>query len=220
MSGLYAASPAGEERWRANWVPVDRRLLGMDRRTLLPAALVVLLFAVAVWIVPAINDRVSVDDPIRAGDVVQVGDGVQFVPVTGANLLTGLRQGRPGPAGYPGTAAVTYGGVAFQVTTDTYRGTPAQLLEQIKKTNEGLRLPDDAGFHVTSDPVTITNETGQRGVAAHFDGTNANGLVAAFVFGETGVEIEVVGPQTVSGDVSAQVAAMIQSVRPIERSGS
>lgn len=220
MSGLYSASPAGDERWRAGWVPVDQRRLGMDRRTLLPAALVVLLFAVATWIVPAINDRVSVDDPIRAGDVIQVGEGVQFVPIAGANLLSGLRQGQAGPAGYPGTAVVTYGGVAFQVTADTFRGTPVQLLAQIKKTNEGLRVPENAGFHVTSDPVTITNETGQRGVAAHFDGTNANGLIAAFVFGETGVEIEVVGPEAISDGVPAQVSAMIQSVRPIEGSGS
>ncbi|MEV6300487.1 hypothetical protein AB0M02_13860 [Actinoplanes sp. NPDC051861] len=208
------------DSWRVNWVPVDRRLLGMDRRTLLPASLVVLLFAVAVCIVPAINDRVRVDDPIRAADVVQVGDGVQFTPVAGANLLTGLRQGEAGPAGYPGTAAVTYGGVALQVTADTYRGTPAELLAQIEKTDEGLRVPDDAGFHVVGDPVTITNETGQRGAAAHFDGTHADGLVAAYVFGEIGVEIEVAGPQAVSGTVSAEVAAMIKSVRPVGGSGS
>jgi hypothetical protein len=220
VSGLYAASPADEERWRANWVPVDRRLLGLDRRTLLPAVLVVLLFAIAGWILPAINDRVSVDDPIRAGDVVQVGPDVQFVPVTGANLLSGLRQGQPDVAGYPRVAAVTYGGIVFQVTTDTFRGTPVQLLEQIKKTDDGLRIPGDAGFHVTSDPVTITNETGQHGAAAHLDGTDAVGLVAAFVFGETGVEIQAIGPQAAPGTVSAQVAAMLQSVRPVEGSGS
>ncbi|XVU23058.1 hypothetical protein ACQPZJ_38210 [Actinoplanes sp. CA-054009] len=210
MTGLHA-----EERWRANWVPVDRRLLGMDRRTLLPAAVVVLLFAVAVWIVPAINDRVSVDDPIRAGDVIQVGPAVRFVPVTGANLLTGLRQGEPGPAGYPGTAAVSYGGVVFEVIADTYRGTPAQLLAQIKKTNDGLRVPDDAGFHVTGDPVTISNGRGEQGVAANFEGTNGTGLVAAFVFGETGVEVEIVGPRDVPDGVARQIAGMLQSVEPI-----
>ncbi|SNY53856.1 hypothetical protein [Paractinoplanes atraurantiacus] len=207
--------PHVDERWRANWVPVDRRLLGMDRRTLLPAALVVLLFAVAVWIVPAINDRVSVDDPIKAGDVIQVGTDVRFVPVVGANLLAGLRQGQSGAAGYPGTAAVSYGGVTFEVIADTYRGTPAQLLAQIKKTNEGLRVPDDAGFHVTGDPVTISNGSGEQGVAADFEGTNGTGLVAAFVFGETGVEVEIVGPRQVPDGVARQVAAMLQSVEPV-----
>ncbi|MEV4350559.1 hypothetical protein AB0J83_39385 [Actinoplanes sp. NPDC049596] len=210
MTGPYA-----DERWRAHWVPVDRRTFGMDRRTLLPAAVVALLVAVAVWVVPAINDRVSVDDPIVAGDVVQVGPGVRFVPAVGANLLAGARQGDGGPAGYPGTAAVSYGGVTFEVVADTYRGTPAQLLAQIKKTNEGLRVPDDAGFHVTGDPVTVTNGSGDLGVAADFEGTNGTGLVAAFVFGETGVEVEVVGPQQVSESVQRQVVAMLQSVEPV-----
>jgi hypothetical protein len=218
MTGSHEWHPAGDERWRANWVPVDRRLLGMDRRTLLPAALVVLLFAIAVWIVPGVDDRISVDDPIRAGDVIQIGDDVQFVPIAGANLLTGLRQGDASTTGYPDTAAVSFGGVVFEVITDTYRGTPLQLLNQIEKTNEGLRVPDDAGFHVTSDPVTISNETGERGVAARFDGTNADGLIAAFVFGETGVEIQAVGPQAVSGDTAQEVSSMIQSVRPVEAS--
>ncbi|BBH71726.1 hypothetical protein ACTI_84110 [Actinoplanes sp. OR16] len=59
------------------------------------------MFAIASWILPAINDRVSVDDPIRAGDVIQVGPDVRFVPVTGANLVSGLRQGQPDVAGYP-----------------------------------------------------------------------------------------------------------------------
>ncbi|GIF20921.1 hypothetical protein Ate02nite_36510 [Paractinoplanes tereljensis] len=115
---------------------------------------------------------------------------------------------------------MSYQGIALQVTADTYHGTAAELLAQLQKNNEGLRIRDDGGFHVTSDPVTITNETGQRGVAAHFDGTNASGLLAAFVFGETGVEIEVVGPQAVSASLPADVAAMIKSVRPIEVSGS
>ena len=208
-------APYVDERWRANWVPVDRRLLGMDRRTLLPAALVVLLFAIAVWIVPAIDDRVSVDDPIKAGDVIQVGPAVRFVPAVGADLIAGLRQSKAGPTGYPGTAAVSYGGVTFEVVTDTFAGTPAELLAQIKKTNEGLRVPKDAGFHVTGDPVTITNGSGDHGVAATFEGTNGTGLVAAFVFGQTGVEVEIVGPREVQDGVARQVAAMLQSVQPI-----
>ncbi|HWS34625.1 MAG TPA: hypothetical protein VN408_18030 [Actinoplanes sp.] len=67
--------------------------------------------------------------------------------------------------------------------------------------------------------MTITNGTGQHGVAAHLDGTNV-GLVAAFVFGETGVEIQAIGSQAASSSLSAQVAAMLQSVRPIEGSRS
>ncbi|MEU8244369.1 hypothetical protein AB0C07_39445 [Actinoplanes missouriensis] len=216
MTQTYVSDPADAQRWQENWVPVDRRLLGLDKRTLLPAAVVLLLFAVAVWILPAINNRVTVEDPIVAGDVIQVGSVVEFVPAVGANLLLGLRKGQPGPGGdYPSTAAVSYQGTVFEIITDAYNGTPAQLLEQIKKNDEGLRVPDGGGLHVTSEPVTITNAAGEHGVAAHYDGTQSVGLVAAFVFGGTGVEIEIVGPQQVQDNVTQQIAAMLRSVRPV-----
>ncbi|NUT18693.1 MAG: hypothetical protein HOV77_05875 [Hamadaea sp.] len=206
--------------WQADWVPVERRWLGLDRRTLLPAGLVVLLVLIAGWIVPAINKSVQVDDPIQAGEIVQVGPGVQFTPVAGANLAAGLRQSPDTPAGeYPKTAAVTYQGLVFEVVTDTYHGTPTQLLEQIKTNAKGLRGAA-AGFQVTSDPIIIANSAGQHGVAAHYDGLGQTGLVAAFVFGDTGVEIQLYGPPNLPDTLSQPVAAMLQSVRPVDRSGS
>jgi hypothetical protein len=221
MTHTYVSDPDGAERWRADWVPVERRFLGLDRRTLLPAAVVLLLFAVAVWVLPAINSRVTVDDPIVAGDVIQVGSAVEFVPAVGASLIAGSRKAEPGRGGeYPSTAAVSYNGTVFEVITDTYDGTPAQLLAQIKRNDEGLRPADGAGLHVTSEPVTITNATGEHGVAAHYDSAHAVGLVATFVFAGTGVEIIAVGPQQVQDTVTRQITAMLQSVRPVaQRSG-
>ena len=200
----------GFERWRTHWVPVERRRFGLDRRTLLPAGLVALLFAVAVWLLPAVNQAVPTDDPVRAGDVIQVGE-VEFVPVPGADLLTGLRQGRPGPGGsYPGTAVLAYRGMRFQVVADTYEGTPAQLLAQIEKTE--VR---GGGFEVTGEPVTIVNTAGDKGVATRFDRDNAVGLLAAYVFGDTGVEVVAVGAETVDDTVPPPIGDMIRSVRPV-----
>ncbi len=195
-------------------MPADRRLFGLDRRTLLPAAVVAVLFVFTVWVMPAINRAVPVTDPVRAGDVIQVGD-VEFVPAVGANIATGLRQGRPDVGNsYPKIAVVTYQGTTFKVRTDDYDGTPAQLLEQIKKNNEGTRV-DGGGFRVNGEPVTIVNADGDKGVAAHYDSASAVGLVAAFVFDGTGVEIEAVGPETLADSVGEEVAAMVQSVQPV-----
>ncbi|WP_158299791.1 hypothetical protein [Glycomyces paridis] len=209
-----------EPDWRADWVPVDRRLLGVDRRTLVPAGLVVLLFLVANWALPQIDRAVAVDDPIRAGDVVQVGEHVVFTPAVGANLVAGARQGQSDASGsYPDTAAVTYRGTVFEVITDDYRGTPAELLAQIDKTSRGLRGPG-SGFQVTGPQETVANAAGDQGVAAHYDSVDQTGLVAAFVFGGTGVEIQVLGPAQGSPDVTREVAAMLRSVQPVEGSGS
>ncbi|WP_238013853.1 hypothetical protein KZZ52_15750 [Dactylosporangium sp. AC04546] len=217
MAELSVQNPE-DRSWRERWVPVERRMLGLDRRTLLPAGLVTLLVVVAVWLLPAVDDAIAVDNPVRAGDVVQVGADVQFVPVAGANLVKGLRQ-ETADAGrlYPGRATVTYAGATFTVIADRYDGSPAQLLEQIRKTNEGLR--DNDGLRVSGDPVTLTNVTGQRGVVARFDGTSAKGLVAAFVFAGTGVEIVVLGPGTVNDSAAPALADMIRSVRPVQTGG-
>jgi hypothetical protein len=213
VAEVYTSEPAGSERWRATWVPVERRFLGLDRRTLPPALAVVVLFAIAVWLLPYVNEKVHVDDPIVAGDVIQVGPEVEFVPAVGANLVHGLRQGDAGATGYPGQAVVTYEGIGFEVVADAYDGTPAQLLEQIKKNDEGLR--DNGGLRVTGDPVTITNDAGDEGVFARYDGNGSIGAIAAFVFDGTGVEIVVQGPPTVEDSVPPAVAAMISSVRRI-----
>lgn len=218
MTGLYVSDPARFERWRSGWVPVDRRFLGLDKRTLLPAGVVALLFVVAVWALPAIDDAVKVDNPIRAGDVVQVAN-VQFVPAAGGDLVTGLRQGQAGVSGsYPGTAVVSYDGIQFEVIVDDYAGSPAQLLAQIE--NNNARYRNGSGFKATSDPVTIENSAGDRGAAARFQGSTGQGLIAAFVFAGTGVEIVAVGPKSVDDAVPQQVTAMIQSVRPVAGSGS
>lgn len=202
------------ERWRDTWVPVERRWLGLDKRTLLPAGVVVALFAIAVWLLPYANESVKVDDPIRPGDVVQVGPSVQFVPAAGANLVRGLRQGQAGATGYPDTAVVTYEGIGLQVVADTYQGTPEQLLEQIRRNDEGLR--DNGGLRVTSEPATITNDAGDQGVIARYEGNGSIGAIAAYVFGTTGVEIVVLGPPTVDDALPPAVGAMIRSVREVE----
>ncbi|MFI1994780.1 hypothetical protein [Actinoplanes sp. NPDC020271] len=213
MAESVVLSPE-DHRWRDRWVPVERRFLGLDRRTLAPAGVVALLVALALWIVPGLDDAVPVDDPIRAGDVIQVGPEVEFVPATGANLVDGLRRGAAGAGeSYPDHVVLTYGGITFRVVADTYDGTPAQLLAQIKKNNEGLR--GDGGFRVTGDPVTLTTSSGERGVIAHFDGTEAKGRVAAFVFGQTGVEIIAIGPESVDESTTPAVTDMIRSVRAV-----
>ncbi|WP_433087754.1 hypothetical protein ACQP1P_17650 [Dactylosporangium sp. CA-052675] len=217
MTHIAAPGPGRHRHRRERWVPVERRFLGLDRRALVPAGLVALLVALALGILPAVDAAVPVHDPVRAGDVVQVGPDVQFSPAAGANLVSGLRRSA-GSAGYPNRASVTYEGARFTVTADRYDGTPAQLLDQIRRTDAGLRGNGDP--RVTGRAWTILNGSGRRGVAAHVDGAHTRGLVAAFVFGRTGVEIEVLGPATVDVSSAPAITGMIRSVRPAQDGGS
>lgn len=195
-----------------DWVPVERRFLGMDRATLAPAAVVAALVAVAFWLLPAINSAIEVDDPIRAGDVVQVGS-VEFVPAVGWNLVDGVRQGDAEATGqYPGQAVLTAGGLTFEVIVDDYAGTAAELLKQVEQNNTRV---EDTAFEVTGKATTIENTNGDRGAVASFTSASSDGLLGAYVFDGVGVEVVAIGSSTIDDSKLADdIAHMLVSIRP------
>jgi hypothetical protein len=201
-----------------DWVPVERRLWGMDRRTLVPALVVAVFGVVAFWGLPALNTAVSVTNPVRAGDVVQVGTAVQFTPVVGWDLATGVRKGTARAGVYPGTAQVVKGAVIFTVVAADYRGTPRQLLAQIRRNNDRTK-GDQNPVNITGPPVTFTTTTGQSGALARFTSGQGMGLLAAFVFDGTGVEVVASGPGTISKDTENDLVSMLESVRPLTGNG-
>ncbi|KLN36597.1 hypothetical protein FB00_01730 [Cellulosimicrobium funkei] len=197
------------------WVPVERRLLGLDRSTIAPALAVLALLLVAVVVLPTLNERIARDNPARTGDVIRLGDAVTFSPTPGWNILSGQREDEPGPADRFATSATVSGdGVVLNIQTDTYDGTPQELLDQLRKTGAGLR--GEAGYRVAGDPLAVTTDDGLTGVAARFTGTSGSGLVATFVVDDQGIEVVALGPDTTDPVTTADVAAMIQSIAPVE----
>lgn len=196
-----------------DWVPVERRFLGMDRVTLVPAAVVAALVAVTFWLLPAINGAIEVEDPIRAGDVIQVDRTVEFVPAAGWNLVAGVRQGAAETTGgYPATAVLTSGGLTFEVIVDDFDGTSAELLKQVEKNNQRVK---DTSFEVSGKPVTIENSNGDRGAMATFTSAGSDGFLAAYVFDGVGVEVVAVGSAAIDDNqLSNDIASMLRSVRP------
>lgn len=199
-----------------DWVPVEDRWLGMDRRALVPAVVVALFAAFVFWGLPALDAAVSREDPVKAGDVIQLGREVTFAPATGWEILAGLRQGEDRPTGYPTTAQVTKGGVLMSVISDSFDGTPAELLDQIKKTNE--RLDPGSALTLTGRARTFTTVTGQRGVVAPFSAGSGVGLLAAFVFDGTGVEVVAYGPTQIGADAQRDIVSMLESIQPVTAS--
>jgi hypothetical protein len=201
-----------------DWVPVERRLWGMDRTTLLPALVVAVFGILAFWGLPALNSAVSVTNPVRAGDVVQLGTSVQFTPAAGWDLAAGVRQGTAKAGIYPGTSQVVKDGVTFTIVADDYRGTPRQLLAQIRRNNDRVK-DDENPVNITGRPVTFTTTTGQTGALARFTAGQGMGLLAAFVFDGTGVEVVASGPGTISKDAENDLVGMLESVRPVAGDG-
>lgn len=179
---------------REGFVPVERRFLGLDKRTILPAIAVLLLAMVFGGVLPAINSAVSFDQEVKAGDVITLGRGITFVPAVGWGIEKGtLTSDQPISGAASPTATVVNGGVDFTVRTGPFRGTPDELLTIINRTTK--RIKKNSGFHVTSRRATVTTDQGEKGVAEGYTSTDNEGAMFAIVFGATGVQVTAIGPQ-------------------------
>jgi hypothetical protein len=70
-----------------DWLPVEERVLGFDRRTLWPGLVILAVRAIWVHVIPAINDAIEFDNPVESGDVVDLGnEELTFVPAVGWSL--------------------------------------------------------------------------------------------------------------------------------------
>jgi hypothetical protein len=198
-------------------VPVEHRLLGLDRRTL-PFAVV----ALAVWllwavVVPWIDSRVSHPEETAAGDVLEVTEGgVVFTPIPGWGLVEGLRTTEPTRTGLVTSSVVlSADGIVFAVQQGPWSGTAAQLLDQLDDVPT-IGTAGDSDVRLTGTPTTITGVDGDTGVSEGFATNRGNGLAAAYVFGEEGVLIEVLGAPEQLAQRSQEVTDMIASFRDEE----
>lgn len=201
---------------RAARVPVEHRIFGLDRRTL-PFALV----AVGVWllwtvIVPWVDGRIAWNDTIRAGERVRLTDDVTFAPAPGWGLVSGLRTTDRTSSGQTSTAQVqlTNDGVIFLAQRGAWDGTPRALLGEITKITSTEAGRD--GFELSTRPTSIQTASGVDGVLEGFKTPRSEGLIAAFVFGDTGLQVQVVGAPAQLADRSEEIGRMISSIRQEE----
>ena len=193
-------------------VPVEHRLLGIDKRTIPYAAVALAVFVLWTIVMPWINERVGWDDPIQAGDrIVLTNNGVTFAPATGWELLSGLRTTDDANQTSTASTVVTNGGATFYVQRGEWDGTPRALLDQITKitTTEA----GDDGFSLSSKPTSFQTASGADGVLQAFRSQRVEGLIAALVFDGVGVQVQVVGSPEQLDRHSREIGTMLASIR-------
>ena len=191
---MTTATPPSETAAPPDWVPVEHRFLGLDRRTIAPALAVLALAFIFATVIPAINAAIKPDNPVRPGDVLNLGKGLTLVPAQDWNIVKGLRVGDATNAPATGSAPpveLSNGSVSLRVLVGPFAGTPNALLDQINRLNTELDGIDQ--FATTGDRVSVTTAQGATGVVENFTGSAVDGKIAAFVYDGTGVEILVVG---------------------------
>ncbi|MGW6379108.1 hypothetical protein ACWFRB_23890 [Rhodococcus sp. NPDC055112] len=197
---------------RDDWVPVDRRILGLDRRTLLPAMGILLLAFLYATVVPAIDRSIAYDDPVAAGELLVLKDGVTVDPPDGWNLVSGLRSTDSTTSGIKGADAVFGNGtMVLSMHATDFSGSVDALLDESAGRSEGMNRAE--GLRLTGDRQEIYSTAGTRGVIEKFTEPNREGFFAAFVDGGTAVTVTAAGlPGDVIAD-NADVEATLGSIR-------
>jgi hypothetical protein len=203
-----------------------RRFVGIDRRTVVPALLVLALSVAMSVVLPSIDNRTSYRDEIHSGDVAEIAGGITLVPASGWDLASGVLVGKArSRVGSTAATELVYGSVRFSVQAAPFAGTPSELLTRIDKINGDL---DDARGRAVgrTGRYQVTTRQGVVGVAENFVGVTRQGSVVAFVFKSpghslgsqrgsipVGVEIVAAGATDAISRRRDDIVAMIRSIR-------
>lgn len=190
---------------------MDQRRWGLERRSIPYAAVALAVLALWAWVLPWVNEQVAWDDTIRPGEVLQVSDEVTMTPAPGWGLVAGLRttdQVR-GPDDSLDQDILTKNGVVILIEQGPFTGTPTELLENAELiTAAGT----GDGFHAKGEVGPETTAAGLRGASQSFVSGRSVGAFTTFVVDDTGIEIQVVGPETQMTAQAQEVAEMIDSL--------
>ena len=194
-------------------MPVDRRWLGLDRRTLPPAIAVAVIGILFGGVLPLVNGAIDYTDTVASGDVLVVSKDVTVVPPVGWQLQSGLRTSDAGIS-----AAVPPVVLSSSGTTVTVRAIPTdQDADAILDDYNSLagKAADRPEFSVTGDRTSTTSVSGVPGVVERFTGIGVEGLVAVYTFPErdVAVAVEVEGAPGLVSTVQPDIDQLLQSVQ-------
>jgi hypothetical protein len=205
---LRSPAPLGGAGPRPGHVPVEHRWFGFDRRTLGPAVAVLLLALLWAVVLPAIDEAVPQDREVEPGTVLDVGQDVTVVPPVGWGIESGLTVEDAVPA--PPLVEVVSGATRVTVSTVTWDGTLAELLERVNEIHEDSSDPD---WHVAGGQTSVTTDQGVTGISEPFQAGSRVGLVAAFLLGDVGVQFIASSSSTELGQHQREIQAMVASIR-------
>jgi hypothetical protein len=205
----------------------ERRLLGLDPKTVGPALLVFALAAVMSVVLPSIDSKTSYRDEVHQGDVARLAAGITLVPAAGWDVTSGSIVGDTrSPIGSTASTEVVQGSVRFDVQAAPFEGTPSSLLTRLNEIDASLHHARGRAAESTAR-YAVTTRQGVAGVAEDFVGIARQGSVIAFVFtphtqsppsqgrqrAREGVEVVVSGPPDALSRNRDDVVAMIRSIR-------
>lgn len=190
--------------------PVEYRLLGLDRRTFALPLIVVGVFVLWAFVVPAINGAVAYDDPVRAGDVLIIGSTATMAPPVGWGVDSGIRTRDRVRAGVSSPRVALVGdGVSVTTSTGPFRGDAGALVERVSENDE--KIAAASSFTVKGQPRTISID-GRHGVVQEFKTVTGEGAVFGFVENGEGITLVVTGTEDALTQDATKLGRMLASI--------
>jgi hypothetical protein len=196
------------------WVPVEQRWFGLDRRTFKAgfSALGIALLLIYGW--QGLNAAIPWHNEIRAGQVLDLGDGATAVPPVGWQLEQGTLVGGAGASATSLEVLLAQGGATIELIGTAYDGSAAAFLDQVHRSQ-------GSPPGVTAARGTLTTDSGLVGVVESGSGPSGDGVDVAFKMA-TGDAVDsapalLVRVRTASGQFERyqeQVGAMLRSITP------
>lgn len=192
--------------------PSDRRIAGLDRRTVAPGLAVLALAAGMTLVLPAIDRAMEYDLHVETGDTITLAS-VSFDPAAGWGQITGEGAAALDNVDAPAAerAVVGEGTSRFSVTTYDLDATADELLDLAESLDPDL--DDVRGFHVTGKPSSYTTTAGVTGVVERFTGIDTEGFVATFADGGVGVIVVVAAGEDQLREHTTEINGMLDSIR-------
>ncbi|MGW6281651.1 hypothetical protein [Kribbella sp. NPDC055071] len=196
------------------WVPVEQRWFGLDRRTFRAGftALGIALVLIYGW--QGLNAAIPWHNEIRAGQVLDLGGGATAVPPVGWQLEQGTLVGGAGAAATSLEVLLAQGGATIELVGTTYDGSAAAFLDQVHRSQ-------GSPPGVTAAQGTLTTDSGLVGVVESGSGPSGDGVDVAFKMA-TGSAVDtapalLVRIRTAAGQFERyqeQVSTMLRSITP------
>jgi hypothetical protein len=156
-----------------NWVPVEHRFFGLDRRTFRPAAFVLVVALLLIYGWQTLDAAIPWHNEIKAGDVLDLGDGATAVPPVGWQLESGTLTGA---AATSLDVLLATGGATISLTGSAFTGSASAFLDQVQRAEGG----DQNRAAVSGSRGTFTTASGLTGVVENAGGPSGDELEAAF----------------------------------------
>lgn len=179
-------------------VPVEYRLLGMDRRMVAPTLAVLAVVMLWAVVTPWIAGAMSYDVEVQPGTTIDVGD-ITFTPTPGWETVSQSESG----------VELHNAAVTLEITQGTFSGD--DLIVLLAAVNE---IEDVTAF--VGPQNSITTDSGLVGLTESFENNSRHGMIVVFAQDGVGIEVVVEGPSPNVTILGSEIDAMISSIRITE----